>query len=833
MPSPPRLQSNPRYKQFTQSLYTIGDEEQWNNAVNKNFELISNPKILSNLNIQIHPHVGKLRNSSTLKTFRYIFHNLKKGIYVRIHKGKLESFVPFSKHGYVNTWSESIKPSSKFENVHKVIESSQKACNRKYDERRISRLKQSWVTNGHLIRFEYPLREGDTNVECIKNYIQTVCDERHINDVEFFINRRDFPLLKRDGSHPYNPYINFKLNHYDAPENYLPILSMCTNDNYYDISIPTYEDWGRVSYQYNDQTFGSSYMARKERTYPPIEIIPWEDKIDLAVFRGSSTGIGTNQKTNKRIGLALLSLKHPDFLDCKITEWNTRPRLVNENGESVLDSLNPTDFPEISLGNFLTPQEQSQYKYVINIDGHSTAFRISYEFSYGSIVFMCTSAYKIWYSHIIQPYVHYIPIQYDLSDLIDKIKWCRENPNKCKTIIKNALAFYNTYLSREGILNYTENLLNTLSYRRREVSVNYINPIEILQIREKKMIKGIPGYFKRTKIKDLVVILETKHSLIKRNDSVITKEYINKAKEIEFFHEIFSSVLIHEYKKYEQVTKCLEFSDKRSVWKYYDGQILLDFLKDIKFNVYFDIIYQICGILQDLQENFSFVHNDLYPWNIMITKTSDIISYTNKRGAWKSLNTGYKVIILDLGKCHIKYKGCHHGNIRPFNFNTIRDVVMFLLGSSNIIINKYISSNLLRFITYTMNFLNVINPNIDKFITKKDIKIRGSILKKYTTVIYTNWNEMYEPADFLLYLWKKYSPSDDSFYIALNDNKIKINDNLPDDIFDDPELLYETLKGNKYSNNKTFRSIAKILSNINYKYNKKEVYNNINKLLLS
>ncbi len=37
----------------------------------------------------------------------------------------------------------------------------------------------------------------------------------------------------------------------------------------------------------------------------------------------------------------------------------------------------------------------------------------------------------MWYFPLLQPYVDHVPVQADLSDLDEKIRWCRENDEKC------------------------------------------------------------------------------------------------------------------------------------------------------------------------------------------------------------------------------------------------------------------------------------------------------------------------------------------------------------------------------------------------------------------
>ncbi len=79
-----------------------------------------------------------------------------------------------------------------------------------------------------------------------------LCATREVPDIELFINRRDFPLLTKNGTEPY--YNIFGKDHsLDSKslklisEGMCPILSMCTSDMYADIVIPTHEDWARVA----------------------------------------------------------------------------------------------------------------------------------------------------------------------------------------------------------------------------------------------------------------------------------------------------------------------------------------------------------------------------------------------------------------------------------------------------------------------------------------------------------------------------------------------------------------------------------------------------------
>ena len=76
----------------------------------------------------------------------------------------------------------------------------------------------------------------------------------------------------------------------------------------------------------------------------------------------------------------------------------------------------------------MTVEESSRYKYVIDIDGNGWSSRFKRLMSSNSLVFKST-VYPEWYSDRIQPWVHYVPISLDYSDLFDSFVFFRGDIN--------------------------------------------------------------------------------------------------------------------------------------------------------------------------------------------------------------------------------------------------------------------------------------------------------------------------------------------------------------------------------------------------------------------
>ena len=68
-----------------------------------------------------------------------------------------------------------------------------------------------------------------------------------------------------------------------------------------------------------------------------------------------------------------------------------------------------------------------QSKYQLNIDGTVAAYRLPYLLAGDSLVLKQHSEYYEHFYKRLLPWKHYIPINRDLSNLLDQIQWARDN----------------------------------------------------------------------------------------------------------------------------------------------------------------------------------------------------------------------------------------------------------------------------------------------------------------------------------------------------------------------------------------------------------------------
>lgn len=136
-----------------------------------------------------------------------------------------------------------------------------------------------------------------------------------------------------------------------------------------------------------------------------------------------------------------------------VPESHTRPLLkkLSEENQDLLD-VTHVDGHEIKTKGTSLPELVRNYKYVLDIGGNGYSGRLTYLlFSNRPLLFVDRDHVQ-YYVKDLEPYVHYVPVKRDLSDLVDQIKWMRANEEECQKIAKNALEFAETNFTREKIL---------------------------------------------------------------------------------------------------------------------------------------------------------------------------------------------------------------------------------------------------------------------------------------------------------------------------------------------------------------------------------------------
>lgn len=739
-----------------------------------------------------------------MNTFKYMFYKMKKGIFVQIRNNQMVNFIPFDNGHYRNEWGHLIKvdPNSVkqsfgvqgryMSNVTTMIKRFRLHIDQLTGRPRTgasdleqykSKLKKyqtlppyKWRANNCILRFDSKVK--DTGHAIMYNLFEELCQERAVPDIDIFVNRRDFPIITNDQTEAYNHIFGTKkqplLSH--SYDKYCPILSMVTTSRNADIPIPTGDDWTREQSKQSKFFTDNCTQHRKFTT-------PWVEKKEIAVFRGATTGCGVTIETNQRLKLAYLGTQHKDLLDAGVTKFNARPRKLE--GSKYLQTIDVKNIG-LPIVNFMTPEEQSTHKYIVHVDGHVAAFRLGLEMSMGSCILKADSPYRMWFSHMIEPWVHYVPVKRDLSDLIERIEWCKKHDSRCKKIAENAKEFYDRYLVRDGILDYMQNLLVSI---RSRMGVHVYPKESILKQRIEQEFAGMranypSGNYDLGYIRQAVAPkCQRKHSVLRAIEKVFLlvrdqgkfasfapvveeekmpdRTYIrtflgtnvfcktdggNKNRQLENKHEIFiaencTNKLLEHIPNFSYVFGMT--NDNEVVSEYMGGVTFQDWIstKFVMTDFSF-IICQLCLSVQMAQEMHGFVHNDLTPWNIMIVEKKDPIKVSYIIGDQVyTVVTKLIPVIIDYGKSHIIHENTHHGHTRAFSPTSSQDIIILLNSCMKEFVRSHNNVTADKLI-HLMNFMSNTQYRKDKFRTLQDIKFFLMDRGKYADLVFSDKYEL-------------------------------------------------------------------------------------------
>jgi Glycosyl transferase family 90 len=178
--------------------------------------------------------------------------------------------------------------------------------------------------------------------------------------------------------------------------------------------------------------------------------IRWEDKASIAVWRGGSSGF---YRPSIRM----------EVVDRLFGVANTDVRFVR-GGWPINDDI----IPDYHFGRRMSVEEQLQFKYHLVIDGNTPASNGQWVFATGSVPIIITHPGNRWWADTeLRPMVNYVPVKYDLSDLVEKIQWLVDHDEDAKTIAQNALEMSKRVLSPAFQRGYIRNRVRQIAQQGR------------------------------------------------------------------------------------------------------------------------------------------------------------------------------------------------------------------------------------------------------------------------------------------------------------------------------------------------------------------------------
>lgn len=429
--------SNKKYN-YNHLHYHVGDFEQLRSEINKiqplnksyqlnqknNFiKKYSNTQICKNT-IDAKKCYQKFKTHSNykkhlyiaLKTFMIYF---KKGIFVSI-RNKQVTIIPMMYYNYKNKFFLKNLKTKKY-----ILNANE------------------WHIDGCYIRMSVKtkVKPAEWDVSQYYYFMQELCKNRNISDIDFIINNSDFPVL-----HNKLPFLN---------KGFIPVFSQSSHPKFFDLNIPSVDT---IEHFYKKSFINCNSSSSCRDVFTISKNISWEKKLNKIFFRGQTSGCQTGLKNHRIQALMLSKNKNKPIhkhMDVEVHPNGTQVYRLTEN--KSYQKISITDFP--FKEDYVPFEDWSKYKYILNIEGWVAANRFLKSLSIGSLIINVKSEYNLWFEQFAEKKDLFAEIT-SYSQLEKVFKHYQKNPEKAKQMAINGKQFVKKILTKKVMYDYMEFILH-------------------------------------------------------------------------------------------------------------------------------------------------------------------------------------------------------------------------------------------------------------------------------------------------------------------------------------------------------------------------------------
>lgn len=265
--------------------------------------------------------------------------------------------------------------------------------------------------------------------------------------------------------------VSVALSKKDKPLNFYFLI--CAHDGYFEGHYPSYRSIGKKV---------------SERKYENVMMIKEEEENVYPILHKYHYVLGQNVKSDMYYTIAM-----PDRYYFCLNRYNLyrsihkginyeskKSKIVyagNERGSKfnfiTRKDINKSQreyFKEFAIGKEyietgnIDRNEMINYKYILDIDGNASTWdATAWKLNSGSVILKTESSWVQWFFDKYKPWVHYIPIKEDFEDIENKYKWCEENVEECKKIVKNSKKLFQEVYRYTNVMKYTNSIIEIIS----------------------------------------------------------------------------------------------------------------------------------------------------------------------------------------------------------------------------------------------------------------------------------------------------------------------------------------------------------------------------------
>ena len=96
------------------------------------------------------------------------------------------------------------------------------------------------------------------------------------------------------------------------------------------------------------------------------------------------------------------------------------------------------------------------YKYILDIDGTAGSWdSTAWKLNSGSVILIVESCCRQWFQNDYIPWVHYVPVKDDFSNIKEQYEWCESHQKECEEMIKKCKILFEKAYRYQNVIDYT------------------------------------------------------------------------------------------------------------------------------------------------------------------------------------------------------------------------------------------------------------------------------------------------------------------------------------------------------------------------------------------
>lgn len=279
--------------------------------------------------------------------------------------------------------------------------------------------------------------------------------------------------IQRKSTREYGPYSNILVdftnkdnlwNCYNSKKEYKVFSPYCRD--YMDIAILHSQRSANILQYIGD---GVPHVTHEIRKYPIFgkvrPLIPYDDNTTMAAVRpiilplnrkrhyGITSDVSNNDVPwEQKVSKAIWRGKY-DTPRTRHIAYSLVSKYVNSTLVNAKFSKHTTGAPHDMVGEYKTMKEQLIYKYIVSIEGNDVSSGLKWMLLSNSVVLTPPFTVESWAMEgSLKPYVHYLPLKSDMSNVEDMIQWAEMHPKETRLISeRSTLYIYDMFYHPDAI----------------------------------------------------------------------------------------------------------------------------------------------------------------------------------------------------------------------------------------------------------------------------------------------------------------------------------------------------------------------------------------------